>query len=175
MGAGTAPTNQGASGATGVEDNLSGTPAAGKTKKRQLLGGLLGGGGGGAGATGVAGLLGGGGTKAEGPPEARVAAAAGQGASSGLPTANADGTVDMTFRQVDISLLRHHSHVLIHPRSTKTAQAPSPPTSTAPQVAPAKPPSRVPLSPRTSPVSACRESPSLPAPSSTCRSRCPPA
>lgn len=110
MGTGaTAPTNQGASGATGVEDDLSGTPAA--QKKRQLLGGLLGGLGGGAGgaggaaggaagATGIAGLLGGGGTKAEGAPESRVAAAAGQGASSGLPTANADGTVDMTFRQV---------------------------------------------------------------------------
>ncbi|KAL5400151.1 hypothetical protein PMIN06_000127 [Paraphaeosphaeria minitans] len=108
MGTGTAPTNQGASGATGVEDDLSGTAAAGKTtKKRQLLGGLLGGlgggagGAGGAGATGIAGLLGGGGAKAEGPPETRVAAAAGQGAMSGLPTANADGTVDMTFRQIN--------------------------------------------------------------------------
>lgn len=108
-GAGAAPpTNQGASGATGVEDDLSGTPAASQ-KKRQLLGGLLGGLGGGkaggaaggaGGATGIAGLLGGGGNKAEGPPETRVAAAAGQGATSGMPTANADGTVDMTFRQV---------------------------------------------------------------------------
>lgn len=130
-GAAAPPTNQGASGATGQEDNLQGTPAAGQ-KKRQLLGGLLGGlgggaggaggaaggaggaggllgglgggaaggAGGGAGATGIAGLLGGGGQKAEGPPETRVAAAAGQGASSGMPTANADGTVDMTFRQV---------------------------------------------------------------------------
>ena len=100
------PTNKGASGATGQEDDLSGTPAAAQ-KKRQLLGGLLGGlgggkgaAGGGAGATGIAGLLGGGGSKAEGPPETRVAAAAGQGASSGMPTANSDGTVDMTFRQV---------------------------------------------------------------------------
>ncbi|OAG01068.1 uncharacterized protein CC84DRAFT_1154531 [Paraphaeosphaeria sporulosa] len=92
MGTGNAPTNQGASGATGVEDDLSGTAAAGKnTKKRQLL----------AGATGIAGLFGGGGAKAEGPPETRVAAAAGQGATSGLPTANADGTVDMTFRQIN--------------------------------------------------------------------------
>ncbi|KAJ4289136.1 hypothetical protein N0V90_011478 [Kalmusia sp. IMI 367209] len=91
------PTNQGASGATGVEDNIQ-VPG----QKRQLLGGLLGGGKGkGAGATGVAGLLGGGGQKAEGPPEARVAAAAGQGATSGMPTANADGTVDMTFRQIN--------------------------------------------------------------------------
>jgi hypothetical protein len=112
MGTGAAaapPTNQGASGAVGVEDNIP-NMAAGQ-KKRQFLGGLLGGLGGGAGgaggaagggggATGIAGLLGGGGAKAEGPPETAVAAAAGQGATSGLPTANADGTVDMTFRQV---------------------------------------------------------------------------
>ena len=96
MGTGAAPTNNGASGATGVEDNIQ-IPG----QKRQILGGLLGGGkGGGAGATGIAGLLGGGGNKAVGPPESRVAAAAGQGAASGLPTANTDGTVDMVFRQV---------------------------------------------------------------------------
>lgn len=114
MGSGTAPTNQGTSGATGVEDDLTASAGAGNANKRQLLAGLLGGLGGGkqsgaaggaAGATGIAGLLGGGGTKASGPPEARVAAAAGQGATSGLPTANADGTVDMTFRQVRISTL----------------------------------------------------------------------
>ncbi|KAF1968068.1 hypothetical protein BU23DRAFT_269038 [Bimuria novae-zelandiae CBS 107.79] len=102
-GAAAPPVNQGASGATGVEDDLSGTPA-GNTKKRQLLGGLLGGAGGGAGgagATGIAGLLGGGGNKATGPPESSVAAAAGAGATSGLPTANADGTVNMTFRQIN--------------------------------------------------------------------------
>lgn len=96
------PTNNGASGSVGVEDNIQDVPQ----QKRQLLGGLLGGGkgkgkaaGGGGGATGITGLLGGGGQKAEGPPETSVAAAAGQGATSGLPTANEDGTVDMTFRQ----------------------------------------------------------------------------
>lgn len=106
MGTGNAPTNNGAASSVGVEDNID-TQAAQRgagtqrNQRRQLLGGLLGGGGGnGGGATGIAGLFGGGGQKAEGPPETRVAAAAGQGASSGLPTANADGTVDMTFRQV---------------------------------------------------------------------------
>lgn len=110
MGTGAAPpTNQGASGAVGVEDNIpqsaQGRGGAG-ARRRQLLGGLFGGGGAGgaggnAGATGIAGLLGGGGTKAEGPPEARVAAATGAGASSGLPTCADDGTVTMTLRQIN--------------------------------------------------------------------------
>jgi len=101
------PTNQGASGATGTEDNIPAN-AQGGARRRQLaalFGG--GGGGGGGGATGIAGLLGGGGTKAEGAPESGVAAAAGAGATSGMPTAADDGTVDMTFRQV--SLLHLHS------------------------------------------------------------------
>lgn len=99
MGAGAAPpANAGASGSVGVEDNIQQNG-----RKRQLFGGLFGGGGavgGGAGATGIAGLLGGGGTKATGPPEARVAAAQGVGASSGLPTCTDDGTVTMTLLQV---------------------------------------------------------------------------
>ncbi|KAH8631653.1 cell surface protein [Alternaria alternata] len=99
MGQGAAPpANNGASGSVGVEDNIQ-QPG----QKRQFLGGLLGGGaggaGGGAGATGIAGLLGGGGDKVNGPPEARVAAAVGQGASGGLPTCADDGTVTMTLRQ----------------------------------------------------------------------------
>ncbi|RYO31640.1 hypothetical protein AA0113_g6465 [Alternaria arborescens] len=101
MGQGTAPpANNGASGSVGVEDNIQ-QPG----QKRQFLGGLLGGGaggaGGGAGATGIAGLLGGGGDKVNGPPEARVAAAVGQGASGGLPTCADDGTVTMTLRQIN--------------------------------------------------------------------------
>ncbi|KAF2108503.1 cell surface protein [Lophiotrema nucula] len=99
MGTGNAPTNAGAAASVGVEDNIQ-MPG----QRRQLLGGLLGGGGAGGnggGATGVAGLLGGGGTKAEGAPESRVAAAAGQGAISGLPTAADDGTITMTFRQIN--------------------------------------------------------------------------
>ena len=104
MGAGAAPpTNQGASGSVGVEDDI---PQNGQAdtgaRRRQLLGGLFGGGAGdAAGATGIAGLLGGGGTKAEGPPEARVAAAQGAGTSSGLPTCTDDGTVTMTLRQIN--------------------------------------------------------------------------
>jgi hypothetical protein len=97
MGAGAAPpANQGASGSVGVEDNIQ--------QKRQLLGGLFGGGagkGGNAGATGLGGLLGGGGAKSNGPPEARVAAATGAGASTGLPTCADDGTVTMTLRQIN--------------------------------------------------------------------------
>jgi hypothetical protein len=99
MGAGAAPpANQGASGSVG-EDNIQQ-----QGQKRQLLGGLFGGGkGGNAGATGLGGLLGGGGAKSNGPPEARVAAATGAGASSGLPTCADDGTVTMTLRQVRTS------------------------------------------------------------------------
>ncbi|KAF2021452.1 hypothetical protein BU24DRAFT_446463 [Aaosphaeria arxii CBS 175.79] len=108
-GNGNVPTNNGASGSVGVEDNIQNQGGqagqgnqGGRGQRRQLLGGLLGGGGGnGGGATGIQGLLGGGGNKAEGPPESRVAAAAGTGATSGLPTANDDGTIDMTFRQIN--------------------------------------------------------------------------
>jgi hypothetical protein len=102
MGAGNAPpANQGASGSVGVEDNIQ-QPE----QKRQFLNRLFGGGDdddadANSGATGFRGLLGGGGDKVDGPPEARVAAAQGEGASSGLPTCADDGTVTMTLRQVE--------------------------------------------------------------------------
>ncbi|KAG9384748.1 Cell surface protein [Pyrenophora tritici-repentis] len=109
MGAGAAPpANNGAAASVGVEDNI---PQA--NQKRQFLSNLLGGLGGGkvggaggatggkAGATGIAGLLGGGGEKVDGPPETRVAAAVGAGATSGLPTCADDGTVTMTLRQIN--------------------------------------------------------------------------
>lgn len=93
-------TNSAASG-VGQEDDLSAAQKTAssndndkrskKNKVRQLLAGLLGGGGNGANAQGV---------QNEGPPETRVAATAGAGSDSGLPTANEDGTVDLTFRQV---------------------------------------------------------------------------
>lgn len=88
-----APTN-GASSGVGQEDDLSGAPAAakGNNRVRQLLAGLLGGGGGGANAKGE---------KSTGPPESMVKAMAGAGSSSGMPTANEDGTVDVTFRQIN--------------------------------------------------------------------------
>lgn len=99
----TVKTNSAASG-VGQEDDLSAAPgAATKTAKaktgaankaRQLLAGLLGGLGGGAGGATAQG------TKNTLPPETMVKTTAGVGSSEGMPTANADGTVDLTFRQV---------------------------------------------------------------------------
>jgi hypothetical protein len=94
------PTNNGSDSGVGVEDDLSGLNRGGrnnnnkKHKKRQLgnlLGGLFGGGG-----------LGGGnsGNKADKPNESSVAATAGEGASSGLPTCSDNGEITMTYRQV---------------------------------------------------------------------------
>lgn len=111
------PVNNGTESATGVEDDLS-RLSGGRRTKRQLsrflgggagggaggLGGLFGGGGnGGGGAGGIAGLFGGGangGNKNNRGPETMVAATAGAGAQSGLPTADENGVVTMTFRQV---------------------------------------------------------------------------
>jgi hypothetical protein len=70
--------------------------AAGGEELRRRLGGGKGGG-----ATGIGGLLGGGGQKVNGPAETMVAASAGAGASEGLPTCSDDGTVTMTFRQIN--------------------------------------------------------------------------
>lgn len=88
---GNVPTNNGSSESVGVEDNLSNLPGARKHRRQlgNLLGGLFGGG-----------AAGRGGDKSDGPPEARVAASAGDGASSGLPTASDDGEVTLTYRQV---------------------------------------------------------------------------
>lgn len=83
----------GAGAATGA-----GASTAATAQKRQLLAGLLGGGkgkGAGAGAASD-------GTKTTaGATEQGVAKAAGAGASSGLPTTADDGTVTMTFHQVN--------------------------------------------------------------------------
>jgi hypothetical protein len=96
-GAANVPTNNGTAAGVGVEDDLSNIPAGrnnnNKEKKRQLggfLGGLFGGGRGGAG----------GGDKNETPEETSVAATAGEGANSGLPTASDNGEVTLTYRQV---------------------------------------------------------------------------
>ncbi|KAI0442193.1 cell surface protein [Xylaria telfairii] len=88
-----APTNKGAASSSGVEDDLSALKGA-KQNKRGVFGDLLGG------------LTGGGaggnkGTKSEKAAEDSVAAAAGQGASSGLPTCSDDGSITMTFRQIN--------------------------------------------------------------------------
>jgi hypothetical protein len=133
MGSGAAPpANQGTSGSVGVEDNI---PQAGQQagqRKRQFLANLLGGGkgkgaGAGAGATGIAGLLGGGGDKVNGPPEARVAAAAGAGATGGMPTCADDGTVTMTLRQVSYPVFSSKPQLLTSFRSTKMVLVPSQP------------------------------------------------
>ncbi len=106
-GANSAPTNNGASGATGKEDDLSGLPAGAakrnderKRQLGQLFGGLFGGGGGGNGATGLAGLTGGGGDKNDFAQESMVADTAGSGATQGMPTADDNGVVSMVYRQV---------------------------------------------------------------------------
>ncbi|KAF2816831.1 Gas2, regulated by Bmp1 MAP kinase cascade [Mytilinidion resinicola] len=76
----------------------------GTTKKRGLLDALTGGNGGGAGGAGKANTGGatGAGTKtAKGTTEQGVSAAAGKGATSGLPTCADDGSITMTFHQVN--------------------------------------------------------------------------
>lgn len=169
MGTGAAPpANNGASGSVGVEDNIQGQ--AGQQQKRQLLAGLLGGGkgkagGAGAGATGIAGLLGGGGDKNTGPPEAGVAAAAGAGASSGLPTAAADGTVTMTMRQVSHGIFSHQNRLTIR-RSTRTELVPSQPMWMAPPAEPARLLCSPLPSPKTFPVWASKVSLLRPPPTS---------
>lgn len=113
----TAPKNNGASGAVGQEDDLSGLPGGAakrhEERKRQLdklFGGLLGGAGGGAGnggkkggQTGLAGLLGGGGDgkKSNFPAETMVADTAGMGSSQGLPTSDNNGVVSLVYRQIN--------------------------------------------------------------------------
>lgn len=73
----------------------SGAAAKGATAKRQLLAGLLGGG------KGKGGNAGDGSKTAKGTTEQGVAKAAGTGATSGLPTTADDGTITMTFHQVN--------------------------------------------------------------------------
>jgi len=82
----------GAGGAKGAAAGGAGAKKAGGAGG--ILGGLLGGGAaGGADATGT--------KTAKGTTEDSVAKAAGAGASSGMPTAAEDGTVSMTFHQVN--------------------------------------------------------------------------
>ncbi|KAL6708521.1 hypothetical protein ACN47E_002502 [Coniothyrium glycines] len=69
---------------------------ANRANKRGLLDALTGGAGGAKGAAGGAGAK-----TAKGSTEQGVAAAAGTGASSGLPTTSNDGTITMTFHQVN--------------------------------------------------------------------------
>jgi hypothetical protein len=88
----------GAGAATGAA--AGGAAAGGRTaNKRGLLDALTGGAGGAGGAKAAGGA--GGATTPKGTKEAGVAAAAGAGASSGLPTTSDDGTISMTFHQVN--------------------------------------------------------------------------
>ncbi|KAK2022146.1 hypothetical protein LX32DRAFT_645780 [Colletotrichum zoysiae] len=88
MGGDAAPKSAGKAAAKGVEDDIPNIKRA-EIYVRQ----------------GIAGLFGGGGktkgNKQNGPPEARVAASAGVGASEGMPTCADDGTITMTFRQIN--------------------------------------------------------------------------
>ncbi|KAF3059328.1 hypothetical protein GL218_05028 [Daldinia childiae] len=78
MGAGTTvPTNNGSAAATGLTSGLTGGRTGGNKAK-----------------TGA-------GSKTETPEETSVAATAGQGATSGLPTCADDGSITMTFRQIN--------------------------------------------------------------------------
>lgn len=89
-GAASAPTNNGTG--VGVEDAIPGNKVRNaKFRSRQLLGGLLGGGGG-ASAQGV---------KSSAAQETMVAATAGSGSTSGMPTAADDGTVELQYRQIN--------------------------------------------------------------------------
>ncbi|KAL2140456.1 hypothetical protein VTI28DRAFT_3774 [Corynascus sepedonium] len=88
MGTGAAPPNVSAETASvGVEDDLGGLSNF-RIGARQLLKGLFGGGGGRGQASAV-------------KTESNVAAMAGQGATSGLPTCADDGTITMVFHQIN--------------------------------------------------------------------------
>ncbi|KAI0013545.1 hypothetical protein F4779DRAFT_341857 [Xylariaceae sp. FL0662B] len=94
MGTSTAPTNNGSAASVGVEDDIPNDVEKKKKKRgvsfarglKDLLSGLTGGGSG---------------NKTETAAETNVAATAGQGATSGLPTCADDGSITMTFRQIN--------------------------------------------------------------------------
>ena len=106
MGDATAPTNSGANSSIGVEDDLSGTPVAsaatggrgrgGNRTPRGTLGVVA--------RQFLKGLFGGGGTESTEATESNVAATAGAGANSGLPTCGDDGSIEMVFHQVSCDL-----------------------------------------------------------------------
>ncbi|CEI59968.1 unnamed protein product [Fusarium venenatum] len=93
------PTNNGSDAGVGVEDDLSGLNRGRNNNKQRrqqkrqlgnLLGGLFGGGG-----------RGGNGDKADLPDESSVAATAGEGATSGLPTCSENADIDATSGGTD--------------------------------------------------------------------------
>jgi hypothetical protein len=94
-----APTNNGAQDSVGVEDDISGLGGAGRgsgrgeKRRRQFLDGLFDGFGGGGSSDAD-------GQKNEFSVESAVAASAGEGATSGLPTCSDSGEISVTMRQV---------------------------------------------------------------------------
>ncbi|OTA60702.1 cell surface protein [Hypoxylon sp. EC38] len=93
MGGQAAPTNNGSADSVGQEDNIPANIPQRRSKSFiRGLGDLF------------SGLAGGGknaGTKSETAAETSVAATAGNGATSGLPTCSDDGSITMTFRQIN--------------------------------------------------------------------------
>ncbi|KAF1965951.1 hypothetical protein BU23DRAFT_560646 [Bimuria novae-zelandiae CBS 107.79] len=96
-----AATGAGATGAAKGAATGAATGAGAAGTKRQLLAALTGKGKGKAGAKGAAGAAGAGTKTPKGTTENAVAASAGAGAASGLPTTADDGTITMTFHQVN--------------------------------------------------------------------------
>ncbi|RYO76202.1 hypothetical protein DL766_001016 [Monosporascus sp. MC13-8B] len=90
-----APQNNGPADSVGVEDNIDQEGLrGGRGNKRGIFGRQFGG--------FLSGLFGGrGGEKTETAEETIVAASAGQGATAGLPTCADDGSITMTFRQIN--------------------------------------------------------------------------
>lgn len=99
LGGAAAPTNNGAEDSVGQEDNIDASKLQGNNNdnesndnndKKRGIGDFF------------SGLFGGGeGNKTETPEETTVAATAGEGATSGLPTCGDDGSITMTFRQIN--------------------------------------------------------------------------
>ncbi|KAI1099935.1 hypothetical protein F4804DRAFT_65038 [Jackrogersella minutella] len=94
MGGAAAPTNNGSSASVGQEDQIPANIGRRGNSFVRGLGDLL---------SGLTGGLTGksGGTKSETAQETSVAATAGKGAASGLPTSADDGSITMTFRQIN--------------------------------------------------------------------------
>lgn len=95
------PVDAAAAISTFMGTGAAGGGAAAANTKRGLLDALTGGAGGAGGAAGGAAASAAGTKTPKGTSETGVAAAAGQGASQGLPTTADDGTITMTFHQVN--------------------------------------------------------------------------
>ncbi len=100
MGTGSTPSVNAANASVGVEDDLSGLGRGGRNNnKREEGSGLVV-------RQFLKGLFGGGGTTSKVATESNVAATAGNGADTGLPTCGDDGSIEMVFHQVSFSSSR---------------------------------------------------------------------